>query len=110
MKTIEVQFSESCSERFYLYPTDFDLSLKQFERLETSGIFKFHGSDIEVERQYYTSDEEVEEVIKKIQDGLQDISEQAKKLRESLTLVPCKVTYEFWCTSGVQRSIEKLPF
>jgi hypothetical protein len=108
MKTIEVQFNKSYSERFFLYPADFNLSLKQFERLETSGIFKFHGSDIEVKRQYYASDEDVQDVIFKIQDGLENLLEQAEKLRKGLTLVPAMVVFTPKKDWGIVSRIEKL--
>jgi hypothetical protein len=108
MKTIEVQFNKSCSERFYLYPADLDLSPEQFAELETDGIFKFHTVDIEVERQYYTDDEGVQDVIFKIQDGLENILEQAEKLRKGLTLVPATVVFTPKKDWGIVSRIEKL--
>ena len=108
MKEIKVQFSRSCSERIYIFPKDLDLSKEQFERLETDGIFKFHTVDIEVEPQHYTDNEEVQNVIFKIQDGLENILEQAEKLRKGLTLVPAMVVFTPKKDWGIVSRIEKL--
>jgi hypothetical protein len=99
VQEFKIEFGQEFPVSTTFYPKDFGLSGSQFRRLKELGVvpglimFPNGSNQIWVEQTHYASDEEAQQVIEDIREGLELIVQKANEIRRGLTIVPAVVTF-----------------